>query len=182
MFELTLSQASSVLARESRFVRKAIIAKLEGMQKTFAIQKALPTNFLEALKLLVVKEEQTEALQAQVKILEHKTESTEKVLIMTDTLLATAVCKEFGFKSDIEMNKIIVEKQIIYKVRGHYMMAAKYAEKGYERYSDHEHNSKVYRQMEWIQLGRAFLHRMFNQDLSYSRNYTYPGYQLPTSN
>lgn len=32
MFELTISQATSVLVRESKFVRKAIIAKLEASQ------------------------------------------------------------------------------------------------------------------------------------------------------
>lgn len=163
------------------------LAELLRTGKT-SINKDLPTNFLEALKLLVVKEEEKEVLQAQVKTLEHKTEYTEKVLKTTNTLLATEVCKEFGFKSANQLNKKLVEKGVIYKVRGHFVVAAKYAGKGYEKYSEYQYGStfdgtlKMSRQMEWTQLGRAFLHSLFNKDLSYSKSCTYPAFQIHATN
>lgn len=163
------------------------IAELLRTGKT-SINKDLPSNFLEALKLLVVKEEEKEVLQAQVKTLEHKTEYTEKVLKTSNTLLATEVCKEFGFKSANQLNKKLVEKGIIYKVRGHFVVAAKYAGKGYEKYSEYQYGStldgtlKMSRQMEWTQLGRAFLHSLFNKDLSYSKSFTYPAFQIHATN
>lgn len=145
----------------------------------------------ELAQMIIQVEEEKEVLQLQkqkleveVKTLENKTEYTEKVLNVTDTLLATEVCKEFGFKSANALNKELVEKGIIYKVRDHFVMTAKYAGKGYEKYSEYCYNSKVNgtskisRQMEWTQLGRAFLHRLFNKDLSYSKSYTYPTIQI----
>lgn len=127
---------------------------------------------------------ENQKLVGEVKTLENKTEYTEKVLKTSNTLLATEVCKEFGFKSANQLNKKLVEKGIIYKVRGHFVVAAKYAGKGYEKYSEYQYGStldgtlKMSRQMEWTQLGRAFLHSIFNKELSYSKSYTYPTIQL----
>jgi len=185
MFELTISQATQVLVRESKFVRKAVIAKLEALQKPKEISRTdLAQMVIDSEKENQLLQIENQKLVGEVKTLEHKTEYTEKVLKTNNTLLATEVCKEFGLKSATEMNRKLVEKGIIYKIRGHFVINAKYAGKGYERYSEHQYNSKVdgtlkiSRQLEWTQLGRAFLHSIFNKELSYSKSYTYPNIQL----
>lgn len=66
MFDLTLNQAKQVLVRESKIVRKAVVAYIEKMEKKLAdVQPKLPSNYLEALKLLVVKEEENIKLIAE---------------------------------------------------------------------------------------------------------------------
>lgn len=65
MFELTLSQAKQVLVRESKFVRKAIIAYIEQLENKIK----LPQTFAEALRLAA---EQAEELERQQKLLEEQ--------------------------------------------------------------------------------------------------------------
>lgn len=50
MFVLTISQAKQVLVRESKFVRKAVIKKLEELENKIKV----PTTFKDALKLCVI--------------------------------------------------------------------------------------------------------------------------------
>ena len=65
MFVLTIPQGKQVLARESKFVRKAVIHKLEELENKFKV----PTNFKEALQLAL---EQQEIIEEQQKLIEHK--------------------------------------------------------------------------------------------------------------
>ena len=80
MFVLTIPQGKQVLARESKFVRKAVIHKLEELENKFKV----PTNFKEALQLAL---EQQEIIEEQQKLIEHK----EDVIIglVEDTDLST---------------------------------------------------------------------------------------------
>lgn len=59
MFILSLSQAKQVLVRESKFVRKAVIAYIDRLEQRLKdmSQPSLPKTYLEALKALVETEE-----------------------------------------------------------------------------------------------------------------------------
>ena len=57
MFELTLSQAKQVLVRESKFVRKAVIAYIEKLETALKVKFQVPTTFAEALRLAAVQQE-----------------------------------------------------------------------------------------------------------------------------
>jgi phage regulator Rha-like protein len=64
MFELTTSQAKQVLVRESKLVRKAVIAFLEKLESQ---QKAIvPQTYKEALLAIIAVEEEKEQLLLQV--------------------------------------------------------------------------------------------------------------------
>lgn len=57
MFELTLSQSKQVLVRESKFVRKAVIAYIEKLETALKVKFQVPTTFAEALRLAAVQQE-----------------------------------------------------------------------------------------------------------------------------
>ena len=68
MFVLTISQAKQVLVRESKFVRKAVIKKLEELENKIKV----PTTFKDALKLAL---EQQELLERQQLVIQEKTKT-----------------------------------------------------------------------------------------------------------
>lgn len=75
MFILSLSQAKQVLVRESKFVRKAVIAYIDRLEQRLKdmSQPSLPKTYLEALKALVETEE------AKQKALEDLSEKTKQL-------------------------------------------------------------------------------------------------------
>lgn len=74
MFELTLSQSKQVLVRESKFVRKAVIAYIERLEKALKNKFKVPTTFAEALRLAA---EQQEKIEEQQKLIEVQTPKAE---------------------------------------------------------------------------------------------------------
>jgi phage antirepressor YoqD-like protein len=89
MFVLTISQAKQVLVRESKFVRKAIVKHLEVLEQKLnsaQLQPQLPQNYIEALKALVVSEEEKVVLQKQIKNNEVKIQFIDRVTQSTDTI------------------------------------------------------------------------------------------------
>lgn len=74
MFELTLSQAKQVLVRESKFVRKAIIAYIDKLENALKETMKLPKTFAEALRLAA---EQQEELEKQQKVIEEQKPKVE---------------------------------------------------------------------------------------------------------
>jgi phage antirepressor YoqD-like protein len=89
MFVLTISQAKQVLVRESKFVRKAIVNHLEVLEQKLnsaQLQPQLPQNYIEALKALVVSEEEKVVLQKQIKNNEVKIQFIDRVTQSTDTI------------------------------------------------------------------------------------------------
>ena len=72
MFELTTTQAKQVLVRESKFVRKAVIHKLEELENGQPKQKILSTSefLLEQAKLMVEYEKRLDDIENRVDNLE----------------------------------------------------------------------------------------------------------------
>ena len=77
------------------------------------------------------------AMQSSKKLLEVSAEneelkSTNKLLMhSTKTYTATEIAKELQFKSAIELNKVLEQKNIQFKRNGTWLPTAKYSNKGY---------------------------------------------------
>lgn len=61
MFELTPSQAKQVLVRESKSVRKAVIAYVEKLEQKLNRQQEIPTNPMDFLKVMFAAVDQQQA-------------------------------------------------------------------------------------------------------------------------
>ena len=74
------------------------------------------------------------------------------------TYTMTEIAKELGLKSAIELNKILAEKKIQYKVNGTWVMYSQYSNLGYEEIKQEVLDSgRVVYHRRITQLGRAFI-------------------------
>lgn len=166
MFELTPSQAKQVLVRESKFVRRGVIAKLEKLEAN-AKTYQLPTTYLEALKqltaetevkmqlqlenqeikqerdkVLVINELQEHQIQEQDAVIKQATPKVEffDKTMQADSLLATSnIASELGM-SAYSLNEKLKDMNVQHKVNGVWTLKAKYASQGLARYKVTGHN------------------------------------------
>ncbi len=82
MFELTLSQCKQVLVRESKNVRRKVIARLEELES----KTPIPQTYLEALKALVVSEEQKQLAIADNTKLHKHIEETKPLVVFAESV------------------------------------------------------------------------------------------------
>ena len=85
MYMLTYSQAKQVLVRESKFVRRAVIAYIEKLENNFR----LPGNYLEALEALVASEKEKMKLQQKAQRLELTSKENQQKAVFADSVRAS---------------------------------------------------------------------------------------------
>lgn len=92
---------------------------------------------------------------------EARVEAEKKNAILmhvNKTYTMTEIAKELGLKSAIELNKILAEKKIQYKVNGTWVMYSHYSNLGYEEIKQEVLDSgRVVYHRRITQLGRAFI-------------------------
>ena len=93
MFVLTLSQAKQVLVRESKFVRKAVIAYIEKLETALKSKFQVPTTFAEALRLAAEQQEKIEEQQKLLEVQTPKAEFYDEVVDSKDAIDMQAVAK-----------------------------------------------------------------------------------------
>lgn len=93
VYELTLSQAKRVLLRESKFVRKAVIAYIERLERALKNKFQVPTTFAEALRLAAEQQEKIEGQQKLIEVQTPKAEFYDEVVDSKDAIDMQAVAK-----------------------------------------------------------------------------------------
>lgn len=172
MFELTTSQSKQVLVRESKMVRKAVIAYIEKLENELLNPK--PKSDIEILAdAMQIAQRVIANKEEEIKKLAPKAEYTDKVLQSNTTMTITDVAKDLGITAN-RLNEFLCEQKVQTKHRDHYVLLAKYQGKGYERMTTQmivKNNEAFTRmQLEWTERGRAFIHFLYNQNLSFSKN------------
>lgn len=172
MFELTTSQSKQVLVRESKMVRKAVIAYIEKLENELLNPK--PKSDIEILAdAMQIAQRVIANKDEEIKKLAPKAEYTDKVLQSNTTMTITDVAKDLGITAN-RLNEFLCEQKVQTKHRDHYVLLAKYQGKGYERMTTQmivKNNEAFTRmQLEWTERGRAFIHFLYNQNLSFSKN------------
>lgn len=142
---------------------------IEGLRKGELQIKAVPQNYVEALRALADAEEEKQMLSNEVVGLNHaigemkpKVEYLDTILSSTDSLNITQIAKDYGLTGQ-ELNKILHNERVQYKVGGQWVLYQQHAQKGYT--STHTHlydksdgtqGSSV--QTKWTQKGRLLIH------------------------
>lgn len=93
VYELSLSQAKRVLLRESKFVRKAVIAYIEKLENAIKDHFKVPTTFAEALRLAAEQQEKIEQQQKVIELQRPKAEFYDDVVDSKDAIDMQAVAK-----------------------------------------------------------------------------------------
>ena len=91
-------------------------------------------------------------------------ERTNSILMhVNKTYTMTEIAKEIGMKSAVELNKILSDKKIQYKVNGTWVMYSDYSNCGYEEIKqDVLDNERVIYHRRITQLGRKFILNLFD--------------------
>lgn len=91
-------------------------------------------------------------------------EKTNAILMhVNKTYTVTEIAKEIGLKSAVELNKILSEKKIQYKVNGTWVMYSDYSNCGYEEIKQEVlDNGHVIYHRKITQLGRKFILGLFD--------------------
>ena len=131
--------------------------------------KKVPQTYVEALRALADAEEEKEKLSQEViglyhkiGLMEPKIKYLDTILSSTDALSVTQIAKDYGLPVH-ELNELLNEKHIQYKVAGQWMLHKKYAGKGYVKWYTHsfdkpDGSTETSLQMKWAKKGRLMIH------------------------
>ena len=172
MFILTLEQAKQVLMRESKYVRKGVIAYINSLEKkvetlvnTINKKDLLKLNIINANtemdRMVALNQYQIEYVQP----LEIKAEYTDKVLSSEGTLTVKEIAQDFG-KTANWLNKILNTLGIQYKQGSKWHLYAKYKDLGLVKEITvyDEENDRNFTRMKWTQKGREFIHNLLKEN------------------
>lgn len=102
----------------------------------------------------------------QLKQQAPKVKYVDNVLQSVNTYTSTQMSKELGLRHAEQMHKMLKEKGIMFKQSGQWLLTAKYSDNGYTKPRTHyfTHNdgrAGTNTTTVWTELGRAFLHKVF---------------------
>lgn len=172
---LTEDQALFIgsLSRNSETVvrfKANLVKAFQAARKTLASPKELSRKDLALL--IVEAEEEKEKLLLENAKLAPKAEYADKVLQSVDVITTTTIAKELGM-SATKLNRVLCDKKVQYKIDGHYVLYAKYQDKGYTKIKTHQYfgtkdgQAHTSHSLVWTEYGRAFIHMLINNRLSF---------------
>lgn len=139
------------------------------------IQPKLPTTYKEALLQLVAAEEEKERLQLESKQkdqiigeLKPKADYTDVILQNKSLVTITQIAKDYGMTAQ-EMNNLLHELKVQYKMSGQWLLYSNYHDKGYahsETIPIKHKNGRLEPKMntKWTQKGRLFLYELLKEN------------------
>ena len=172
MFILDLKQSRQVLVRESRQVRKAVIAYIDELERQLSLQA--PKTLKEALILALEQQERLEVLalenaikDQQIAELKPKADYMDMILKNKSLLTITQIAKDYGMSGNA-MNKILRQLGVQYKQSGQWFLYSKYHHLGYTSSetvdivrSDGKRDVKM--NTKWTLKGRIFLYKLLKE-------------------
>ena len=173
MFILDLKQSRQVLVRESRQVRKAVIAYIDELERQLSLHA--PKTLKEALILALEQQERLETLalenaikDQQIAELKPKADYMDMILKNKSLLTITQIAKDYGMSGNA-MNKILRQLGVQYKQSGQWFLYSKYHHLGYTSSetvdivrSDGKRDVKM--NTKWTLKGRIFLYKLLKEE------------------
>lgn len=138
-------------------------------------QPKLPTTYKEALLQLVAAEEEKERLQLESKQkdqiigeLKPKADYTDVILKSNSLVTITQIAKDYGMSGQ-EMNSLLHELKVQYKLSDQWLLYSKYHDKGYahsETIPIKHKSGRLEPKMntKWTQKGRLFLYELLKEN------------------
>lgn len=147
---------------------KALKFKLEyinafnKMEKILKEQSIVLPNFSDPAEAAIAwANEYREKQKAQIEAKEAK-ENVERLIHNNKTYTTTEISKELGFRSAIELNKVLEKMGIQFKQNGTWLLYAKYAENEYTSTKQIVLDSgKITYDRRWTGKGRGFILNLF---------------------
>lgn len=116
MFSLTLSQAKQVLVRESKFVRKAVIAYIEKLEQALKEKEQKPMSMVEmfAMQANINLDHERRVQQIEIRLDAMEKEREESTALLLSVKMSTESVPELSLRDNIRqlVNKYAVSKNI----------------------------------------------------------------------
>tara|TARA_R110000822_G_scaffold123489_3_gene257892 strand:+ start:3928 stop:4638 length:711 start_codon:yes stop_codon:yes gene_type:complete len=124
---------------------------------------------VEMLRLALEAEEKLELQQKQLQLQAPKVHYHDQVLNSKATYVTNQIAKELG-TSAITLNRMLHDRGIQYSSGGTWVLYSQYQDKGYTKtktytFMDSQGEQKTSMQTVWTELGRKFIHKIFNDNL-----------------
>ncbi len=113
---------------------------------------------------LKIQRKTIETQQQQIEDMTPKAEYCDEVLESVSCFTTTQIAKELDMTVHT-LTRLLMERKVMYKQSGQYLLYADYARKGYARHRTHSHydgegelHTRTY--LVWTERGRRFIHRV----------------------
>lgn len=146
------------------------VTKFEEMQQQLN-QLTAPSYAIEdpikRAKKWIEEQQKVQMLEQRVNEYEPKITYLDQILKSKNTVTITQIAKDYGLSGQ-ELNKILNEEKVQYKLNSQWLLYRKYQDKGYTKsqtidvvHSDGTQTVKM--NTRWTQKGRLFIHEILNQ-------------------
>ena len=153
-----------VIINESGLYALVLSSKLEQARvfKRWVTSDVLPQ--IRKTGAYMFQRKQIEDLTRHIEEMEPKAEYCDEVLESVSCFTTTQIAKELSMTVH-DLTRLLMEKHVMYKQTGQYMLYADYSRKGYAKSRTHSHRDaegdlhpRTY--LVWTEEGRRFVHRI----------------------
>lgn len=114
-------------------------------------------------------EQQNACLTNEIKQAAPKVQYVDNVLQSVNTYTSTQMAKELSLRTAEQLHKSLKEKGVMFYQSGQWMLTARYSENGYTKtrtsqFTRSDGSIGTNTITVWTELGRAFLHKIFNNE------------------
>jgi predicted transcriptional regulator len=96
----------------------------------------------------------------------EKNEQVKRLIHDQKTYTTTEIAKELNLKSATELNKLLEEEEVQYKINGTWVLTAQYSSQDYESIKQEElDNGKIIYNRHWTGKGRDFILKLLKVNL-----------------
>lgn len=163
VYELTLSQAKQVLVRESKFVRKAVIAYIEKLESEIQQNKTQLPDFNNPAEAARAWALEYEAKQEALALAEKASNNVKRLIHDSKTYTSGEIAKELGLRSATELNNILKDKKIQFKQNNTWLLYANYSDLDYTSTKQIVlDNGHITYDRRWTGKGRDFIVELLN--------------------
>lgn len=166
MYDLTKTECLYVATKFNDEARAKLVLRWEQLETQQRQTPSLPSDYLSALKALVISEEQR---IKQLRELAPKAEYTDQVLRSQSDHTTTTIAKELGMSAQA-LHRILNEEGIIYKHDRHWVTYSRYDKMGFTKsrtisYQASQGQERTSVTTTWTEKGRRYIHELINPSL-----------------
>lgn len=166
MYNLSRDGAMQLGARYDATTRYKMIQRLNELEEKVKVLSDKDNLLLNIIKSNSETDRALALNQYQVEYVKPLEDKIEVLTHVNKLYTSTEIAKELGLKSATELNKLLSDKKIQYKVNNTWVLTAKYSNIGYESIKQTVlDNGKVIYDRKFTQIGRDFILNLFKGGL-----------------
>jgi len=143
--------------------------EISNINQSVSVKTELEKNLIISQAIQILKDDRAELIQQNQLLTSannHLKSNIKRLVHDCNKLYTTSeISTELQFRSAQELNSILKEKGIQYKVNGTWKLTSKYMGNGYTETKQEEKNGIIIYDTKWTGRGREFLINMFGVEI-----------------